>query len=162
MRCCNCGGEHSAAFGGFAVQIKAKEVQKYKIINNVSYAEALKKVNDETQRTVTYEDMGRGEEDSERPRPLPQRASRTRIQQEDRRDPIIQQKPCSHKCNAKEDSLVVDKASFIAFICKVINVAIRKEKKSDRIKSVVDAAEEFLDIKDLKAEEIQKIAGSTF
>ena len=71
MRCCNCGGEHSAAFGGCAVQIKAKEVQKYKIINNVSYAEALKKVNDETQRTVTYEDMGRGEEDSERPRPLP-------------------------------------------------------------------------------------------
>ena len=35
--------------------------------------------------------------------------------------------------------------------------AIRKEKKRDRIKSVVDAAEEFLDIKDLKAEEIHKM-----
>ena len=43
------------------MQIKAREVQKYKIINNVSYAEALKKVNDETRRTVTYEDVGRGE-----------------------------------------------------------------------------------------------------
>jgi len=44
MKCCNCGGEHSAAFGGRPVQMQAKEVQKYKILNQVSYAEAVKKV----------------------------------------------------------------------------------------------------------------------
>lgn len=47
-----------------------------------------------------------------------------------------------------------EKKSFVAFICKVVNVAIRQERKSDRIKTVVEAAEEFLAIKDLKAEDI--------
>ena len=37
---------------------------------------------------------------------------------------------------------------------KVVNVAVQQEKKSDRIKIVVEAAEEFLGIKELKAEEI--------
>lgn len=30
LKCCNCGGPHSAAYGGCEVQIKAREVQKYK------------------------------------------------------------------------------------------------------------------------------------
>lgn len=44
IKCCNCGGEHSAAFGGCPVQRQAREIQKYKISNQVSYADAAKKV----------------------------------------------------------------------------------------------------------------------
>ncbi len=44
IRCCNCGREHSAAFGGCPVQKQAREVQKYKITNQVSYSDAVKKV----------------------------------------------------------------------------------------------------------------------
>ncbi len=75
------------------------------------------------------------------------------MQQEDTivRDPIIQQTQCSHKCRVKEDSLVVDQTSCIAFICKIINVTTKQEKKSDRIKTLVNAAEDFLGIKDLRA-----------
>ena len=61
---------------------------------------------------------------------------------------------CSHKCVVKEDIMLVNKKSFVAFICKVVNVAVRQEKKSDRIKIVVEAAEEFLGIKDLNPEDI--------
>lgn len=39
-------------------------------------------------------------------------------------------------------------------MCKVVNVATQQERKSDRIKRVVKAAEEFLGIKDLRAEDI--------
>ena len=50
--------------------------------------------------------------------------------------------------------MLVNKKSFVAFICKVVNVAVWLEKKSDRIKIVVEAAEEFLGTKDLRAEDI--------
>ena len=46
------------------------------------------------------------------------------------------------------------KKSFVAFICKVDNAAVLQEKKSDRMKIVVEAAEEFWGIKKLKAEYI--------
>jgi len=42
LKCCNCGGPHSAAYGGCEVQIKAREVQKYKAEHNVTYAEVVK------------------------------------------------------------------------------------------------------------------------
>lgn len=51
----------------------------------------------------------------------------------------------------------MEKKTFIAFICKVVNVATRQERKSDRIKTVVEAAEEFLGIKDVKAEDIHSM-----
>lgn len=83
LRCCNCGGEHSAVFRRCAVHIKAKEVQKHNVINNISYAEALKRVNGKMQSTVTYKEVTSGKES--RPcgglRALPQRTSRPRMQQ---------------------------------------------------------------------------------
>ncbi len=52
---------------------------------------------------------------------------------------------------------MVEKKSFIAFMFKVINIATRQERKSDRIKTVVEAAEEFLGIKDVKVEDIHSM-----
>ncbi|XP_060763851.1 uncharacterized protein LOC132872786 isoform X2 [Neoarius graeffei] len=45
LKCCNCGGQHSAAYGGCERQKEAKEVQKYKVTYHVSYADALKEIN---------------------------------------------------------------------------------------------------------------------
>lgn len=42
LKYCNCGGLHSAAYGGFEEQIKAREVQKNKVENKVTHAQALK------------------------------------------------------------------------------------------------------------------------
>ncbi len=44
LKCCNCGGQHSAPHGGCEKQKEAREVQKYKIMHQVSYSEAVKKV----------------------------------------------------------------------------------------------------------------------
>ena len=44
LKCCNCGGDHSAAYGGCEKQKEAREAQKLKITNKVSYAEALKEI----------------------------------------------------------------------------------------------------------------------
>lgn len=87
-------------------------------------------------------------------------ANRPRIQLEDRaaKSPMTQIEQCSHKFKVKDDSLVVDQTSFVAFICKIINITTKQEKKkSDKIKTVVNAAEEFLSIQDLRAEVIHEI-----
>src|SRR4029434_6225058 len=47
LKCCNCGGDHSAAYGGCERQTEARKAQKYKITHRVSYAEALKKIENE-------------------------------------------------------------------------------------------------------------------
>lgn len=134
-------------------------MQKCKVSNNISYAEALKKVNDEmlSRPSETYVEVMSGKVGgiSGALRSLPQRASRPR-RQEDRvaKAPMTQLVQCSHTCKVKEDSLVVDQTRFVAFICKIFNVATKQEKKSDRIKTVLilslflNAAEEFLDIQD--------------
>lgn len=44
LKCCNCGGEHSAAYGGCEANKRMQEVQRIKVVQGVSYAEATKKV----------------------------------------------------------------------------------------------------------------------
>lgn len=44
-KCCNCGGEHSAGYGGCQVRKKAVKVQNVRMTEGITYAEALKKVN---------------------------------------------------------------------------------------------------------------------
>jgi hypothetical protein len=51
VKCCNCGVEHSAAFGGCHVQREAREAQRYSTIHDVSYAEAVKTIGRTTMRT---------------------------------------------------------------------------------------------------------------
>lgn len=42
IRCCNCSWELSAAYGGCPVQRQARGVQKDKVTNQVSFADAVK------------------------------------------------------------------------------------------------------------------------
>ncbi|XP_013859124.1 uncharacterized protein LOC106514416, partial [Austrofundulus limnaeus] len=52
-KCCNCGGQHRVTFGGCEVRKKAAEIQQVKTVNNISYAEALKTVQGQKERTET-------------------------------------------------------------------------------------------------------------
>lgn len=56
-----------------------------------------------------------------------------------------------------EDTLIVGKTKFVAFICKTVNVAIQQKKKSDRIKTIVEAAIEILGITEVTAELIHEM-----
>lgn len=49
-KCCNCGGQHRVSFGGCEVRKKAIEVEKTKTSNNISYAEAVKRVEGQAER----------------------------------------------------------------------------------------------------------------
>lgn len=42
QKCCNCGGDHSAAYGGCEVYKRMREVQRIKVEQGMSYAEAVK------------------------------------------------------------------------------------------------------------------------
>lgn len=151
-RCCNCGGEHSAAFGGCPVQRQAREVQKYKIINQVSYADAVKKVKEselarsKDTRVASNTNLSVGRQSAEI-------LSHTENQKQTE---II---TCCKNIN--EDTLVMDKISFVTFICKIVNVAMQQQRKSDRIKTIVQAATELLGIKDIKAEMIHEMLNPT-
>ena len=60
--------------------------------------------------------------------------------------------------NKEDDSiLVVKKVNVMAFICHTINVAAQLKKKSDRIKTIVQAAGKFLNIRDIKADQIHEL-----
>lgn len=47
-KCCNCGGEHSAGYGGCQARQQAVKVQNVRADKGLSYAEALKRVEQET------------------------------------------------------------------------------------------------------------------
>ena len=130
-KCCNCGGDHSAAYQGCEAQIKAKEVQKYKVQNKVTYAEAIKQVKGP---------QGGASVGVVEPSQYSQQAL----------------KPVGLQCDVNKDTLIVDKANFVFFMAKVINLAMQeKNTRSDRIKIVVEAAREYLDIKDVTGEMVQ-------
>jgi hypothetical protein len=118
LKCCNCGGEHSAAYAGCVVQKQAKEVQRYKVVNKVSYAEALKSMgtyeSKENRPTVCNENMN---ESAMHGVGLPQRSGIRRIQPGPVDiTPVNIQKACRHKCIVEENTLMVEKKSFVAFM----------------------------------------------
>ena len=61
--------------------------------------------------------------------------------------PVIGKNVCTPECKVNDESLVVNKINFVAFICHTINVAAQLKKKSDRIKTIVEAAGQFLDVR---------------
>lgn len=147
VKCCNCGGEHSAVFGGCEVQREAREVQKVMFLNKVSYAEALKKVREIGPIDKNFSGMVQRNITS---------VNQTQIQ-----NPGHMQNGCEHKCKVDDDTLVVKKVNFVGFICHTINVATQLKKKSDRIKAIVEAAGKFLDMRDIKADQIHALLTET-
>jgi len=107
-------------------------------LNKVSYAEALKKVRE----TVSNNKITSG---------TIQR-SMTLVNQTQNHVPAPTKNSCEHKCKVDDDTLIVKKVNFVGFICHTINVAYKLKKKSDRIKSIEEAAGKFLEMKDIKAD----------
>lgn len=124
MKCCNCGGEHSSAYHGCEASKRAAEVQKIKVSQGISYAEAAKKVPSPT----------------EKPKKSEVGSNKTR--------------PCEGCDQIKKDTLIVNKNNFVLFMVDVINCSAQTEKKTEKIKIIVRAAEKHLGIKDLGWETI--------
>lgn len=165
LKCCNCGGQHSAAYGGCVKQKEAKEVQKYKIAHNVSYAEAIKSIvksKNEENTAVTYSPRVRNTDSN---KPYTSRESNTNPIEESNQQSKTYRTPspiyCECKTRISDETLLIGKNEFIAFICSVVNVTMLHSKKSDKIKSVVEAACDFLGII-TKADDIHKILNQKY
>lgn len=137
IRCCNCGGEHSAAYGGCIVQRKEAEVQRYKIVNKVTYAEAARK----SQGSRREQEIRA----QEQPGVITGRGEGQVVEGGD--------KKCSHGgCSVTEETLVVKRVDFLAFMCHILNMSEQVKKKSARIEMVVRAAKEFMGIMEVTGE----------
>lgn len=137
VKCCNCGGEHSAAYQGCEAQIKEKEVQKYKVQNKVTYAEAIKQVK------------------------IPQGGANVGVVEPSQYPQQVQYPQLMGlKKDVRKNTLVVEKANFVFFMVKVVNLSMQdKMSRSDRMKIIVEAAKEYLDIGDVTEEMVQEELG---
>lgn len=119
VKCCNCGGAHSAAYKGCQAHKRAAEVQRVKIEEKVTYAEAIKKV-DEKRKLETDQ------------RPQEQNQITTCQHNKEVQKPI-----------GKKD-IQVNSVKFLAFLAEVINCTALTDKKSEKIKIIVKAAQKHL------------------
>ncbi len=136
LKCCNCGGSHSAAYGGCEVQMKAREVQKYKAEYKVTYAEAVKVCKSKEDRR---EEM------------------RDNLNQDSRNIRMGKTKESEQQHAIKENALIMTKENFLAFIVKVINVTAMLPSRSAKIKTILEAASEFLGISGISVSAIHEI-----
>lgn len=129
-KCCNCGGAHSAAFRGCAVQQQAQEIQRYKVVNQVSYAEAVKEVRQVRGDTARPTGQGTG---------------------------LVREgtQACIHKCPVQPGTLLVDKVQFLVFLANVINCSAQTDSRTDRIRIIVNAASVHLGITGVTVENLR-------
>lgn len=126
-KCCNCGGEHSAAYGGCEVRKDAIKVQNVRMEEGISYAEALKKVKQTPKVSIVEEAPVR-----------------------------IQPQPSKMPTPRKKIELIEDKVSFIAFVAEVVNCSAQTERRSERIKIIIRAAEKYLELKNISVDMINE------
>ena len=122
------GGEHSSAYRGCEVSMRAAEIQRVKVSQGITYAEAAKKV------VVQPDKMNNN--------PVGIENNKTRS--------------CEGCNKMKEDTLIVGKSEFMLFLVDVINCSAQTEKKTEKIKTIVKSAEKFLGINGFGREEIME------
>lgn len=120
IKCCNCGGGHSAAYTGCPVQQEAREAQTIRTVQNVTYAEAMRKI----------KDKGKAE-------PKVNNVRGNRLES-------YSQRELNHERNEPDLHITVNKIDFLAFICAVVNGTSQVEKKSDKLRIIVGCANKFL------------------
>ncbi|XP_071480212.1 uncharacterized protein [Diadema antillarum] len=66
-KCVNCGGKHSAAYNGCKMAKKAQEIQKIKVVNTFSYAQAARQWQEKEEKTqITHSQPNQLGKDSRR------------------------------------------------------------------------------------------------
>lgn len=136
--CCNCGGQHRVTYSGCDVRKRAVEIEKVKAVNNISYSEAVKKVqeqrrSDDTVKHIMRHEVGQAEENNTMENNLRQEVGQ-----------------------AEESSTALTVDKLILFIAYVINCTDQVKQKTEKIKIIVKGAERFLGIDNISWENIKK------
>lgn len=130
IKCCNCGGEHSAAYKGCEEHKKAVQVQNVRAKEKLSYAEAIKKVNSKAKPIARVLSASQ---------PLPQTFVQT------------------PRHNVNDNTLIVDKRKFVAFVVECINCSATVESRTQKTYIIIRAAKKYLGMEDLSFEAINEI-----
>ena len=131
VKCCNCGGSHSAAYKGCQAHKRAAEVQRVKVEEKLTYAEAIQKVDGK-------------------------RKAETGPQGQYHNVSYQRSKETSRPTG--KEMIQVDSVKFLAFLAEVINCTALTEKKSEKIKIIVKAARRHLSVgAEVSFEEISRI-----
>jgi len=69
----------------------------------------------------------------------------------------VKTKESEQQCDIKENTLIMTKENVLAFIVKVINVTAMLPSRSAKIKTILEAASEFLGISGISVSAIHKI-----
>lgn len=128
-KCCNCGENHSAGYGGCKVRKDAVKAQNISVSEGVSYVEALKRVQ-KNQKTSA----GNAE--------LVEKSSTVDEQVNSRR--------------VKDNTMLIDKMSFIAFMAEVVNCSAQTESRTERIRIILRAAGKYLDVEGVTVEQVNE------
>lgn len=154
--------------GGCLKHKEAKDVQKCKIIYKVSYAEAVKKIEMEKKGSslivppYTLEQSRETNTSNPISRVNYRIHPNERVQQVSR--PRLNSQPsecCELKKKMSEETLLVKKNDFLAFICVVISKATELPQGSNKVKAIVDIANDFLGFRP-QASKIQEILNSKY
>lgn len=125
--------------------MRAREVQKVKILSGISYAEAVKRVNIEKRAKAASNirnEMGRSIDTTINTN---RKSQRVGIQE------------ASHSCKVKEGTMLVEKVNFVAFICKVVYIGLEQNDRKERVETIIEAAKEYLGISMSESKTIQQM-----
>lgn len=137
IKCCNCGGEHSAAYKGCAAHKRAVQVQNVRVKERLTYADAIKKVDQ----------------------------SRPNLRQPPVSQPVSQPDApfCSQtvtpplRCDITEDTLIIEKKTFVAFMIYVINCTAQANTRTEKIDIIISAAEKFLGMEKRSLDSVDEV-----
>ena len=115
-KCCHCQGNHSAAYGGCPEYKRAQKVVEIKTTQNISYSEAVKKVNPSKEQKP---DPQKPEPETTHPKPTIEITKR---------------------------GIHIEPMKFITFIIEIINNSFQTSTRSERIKVITKAAKRRLGI----------------
>ena len=144
MKCSNCGGEHTAAYGGCAVSKEAVEVQKIKAVQHITFAEALKNV-----RAVQHVPAMQAQNN-----PLPRVQAIPVVRERGETGVGGKAKECKECKQITKDTLLIKKDDFLMFIIHSINCAAQTSSKTEKAKIIVTAAEKYLSITGVSVDKI--------
>lgn len=128
LKCCNCGGCHMASSKECGFFIKARRVQDVREQHNLSYAEAVRRVNVDVPTRVSVTSP----------------ASRS----------LLAGSPST--VGAEAVNLVVGKEALLAFIVDVVYGTRGKKSRSDIIKFVSESATRFLGVGDFAPQSLHE------
>ena len=142
MKCSNCSGEHTAAYGGCEASREAAAIQKMKVDQHISYAEAAKSIR--SVQNVPILPV----QNNQLPRAQAIPVLRERVEAR----VGGKAKECKECKQITKDTRLIKKEDFLVFIIQSINCSAQTSSKTEKIKIIVSAAEKYLAITGLSVD----------